>query len=85
LKEEEEEEEATRYYFLSVCCCLKFAVLYYGAPSLTRGVTEDILHTPNERRRRGGGRRIRRSDQILLPVGMLLSEICGRVSLGRPL
>jgi hypothetical protein len=24
-------------------------------------------------------------DQILLPVGMLLSEICGLVSVGRPL
>jgi hypothetical protein len=24
-------------------------------------------------------------DQILLPVGMLLSEICGIVSMGRPL
>jgi hypothetical protein len=24
-------------------------------------------------------------DQILLPVGMLLSEICGLVSIGRPL
>jgi hypothetical protein len=24
-------------------------------------------------------------DQVLLPVGMLLSEICGLVSVGRPL
>jgi hypothetical protein len=66
---------ATRYYFLSECCCLKFKKVegrsYFTSDdqSVCLG-TEDPCGT---------------CDQILLPAGMLLSEICGLVSIGRPL
>jgi hypothetical protein len=70
-------ELATRYYFLLECCSLKFAIskskskskLLYDCQSVCLGI-EYPCGT---------------CDQRLFPVGMLLSEICGLVSIGRPL
>jgi hypothetical protein len=65
---------ATRYYFLSECCCLKFDCevrLLYDWQSVSQCLGIEYPCGT--------------CDQILLPIGMLLSEICGFVSVGRPL
>jgi hypothetical protein len=67
---------AIRYFFLSKCCCLK-----YPDPSRSRS----YFTTDNRSVCHGIEHPCRTCDQILLPVGMLLSEICGHVSVGRPL
>jgi hypothetical protein len=92
---------ATRYYYLSECCCLKFAVLFLWAPSLTRGwvcnlqCNHSIVRVTVEGRSyfttdsQSAGLGIEHPcgtcDQILLPVGMSLSVICGLVSVQHPL
>jgi hypothetical protein len=83
----------TRYYFLSECLCLKFAVLYLWdalSDERTGGGGGGGYFTTD-------GQSVSQSvclgieypcgtyHQILLPVGMSLSEICGLVSMGRPL
>jgi hypothetical protein len=82
---------ATRYYFLAECCCLKFAVLFlWGTLSDERTgreggggggyfTTETQSVSMSWRQVHSGT-----CDQILLPVGMLLSEIYGLVSVERP-
>jgi hypothetical protein len=70
---------------------------FCGAPSLTRGrvcllsvtvsnkVEVTLRLTVGQSVCLGIERPCGTRDQILLPVGMLLSEICGRMSVGRPL
>jgi hypothetical protein len=82
---------ATIYYFLSECCCLKFAVLYlWGALSDERSclqfaVSGCYFTTDGQSVCIGIEHPCGTCDQILLPIGMLLSEICGLVSVGHPL
>jgi hypothetical protein len=92
---------ATRYYFLSECCCLKFAVLFlWGALSDERtDLSFVVQHVSGQSREVEVTLRLAVNqsiclgiehpcatcDPILLPVGMLLSEICGLVAIGRPL
>jgi hypothetical protein len=78
---------AIKYYFLSECCCLKFAVLFlwgalfddrrrrllYDWRSVSQWVCLGTEHPCGA------------YDHILLPVGRLLSEGCGILSVGRPL
>jgi hypothetical protein len=65
---------ATRYYFLSECCRLKFVEVEVTLRlTVSQSVCLGIEHLCGT------------CDQILFPVGMLLSEICGIASMGRPL
>jgi cytidine deaminase len=82
---------ATRYYFLSECYCLKCAVLYIlGALSDERTGLQHFevgsyFTTDSQSVCVGIEHPCGTCYQILLPVGMLLSEICSLVSMGRPL
>jgi hypothetical protein len=84
---------ATRYYFLSECCCLKFAALFLWAALSDKRTglqsKSKLLTTDSQSVSQSVCLGIKHPcgtwDQILFPVGMLLSEICGLVSMGRPL
>jgi hypothetical protein len=84
---------ATRYYFLSECCCLNFAVLFLWSTlsdeRTGRGGGGGYFTTDSQSVSQslclGIEHPCETCDQILLPVGMLLSEICCLVSLGHPL
>jgi hypothetical protein len=84
---------ATRYYFLSECSCLKLAVLYLWRAlsdertdlSFVVEVEVTLRLTVSQSVCLGIEHPCGTCDQILLPVGMLLSEICSLVSVERPL